>query len=63
MDKKTFREWREISGYTAKHVASVLEMTPQTLCRKEKGAVDFTRLQQKVLCSLYGIDISQVKEV
>lgn len=60
---KTFREWRKTKGYTAEYVAKELEISIYTLNAKERGDWDFNQLQKKVLCELYGIDPSQVKEL
>lgn len=60
IEKKTFRDWRITRGYTTKYVAGVLKTKPTTLTRKERKGYGFSKLEQKLLCDLYGISLSQV---
>lgn len=61
MEKKSFREWRKERGYTTKYVADKLGITVPTLTAKERGKYDFTVLQKKILCDLYGVE--SIKQV
>lgn len=56
--EKTFRQWRKENGLTSKFVADKLGISVYTLNSKERGDSAFSLRQRKMLCDLYGIDIS-----
>ena len=60
MEKKTFREWRKVKGLTTKYVGERLDITAPTLTAKERGKYPFTKVQEMILCELYGVKIEQV---
>ena len=60
MAKKTFREWRKEKGFTTKFVSGKLDIAAPTLTAKERGKYPFTKVQESILCELYGIKSEQV---
>lgn len=62
MERKTFKEWRQVNGYTAKFIADKLGLAVYTYRLKENGKRDFNLLQKQALCELYNIESCQVKK-
>lgn len=63
MNKRAFKSVMVCHGDTQKDIATALDITEQTVCKKLNGLSDFKQSEIKILIDRYNLTPAQVDEM